>query len=251
MCWWCFRFNSVSLTVFGRRHGVPLPPCCVWQVSLRMAQRTEREGFVDHRAGWGFLSSLKTSRIPLLKHSLVKTTQLAAPWKEKTSALWNHGSCVFILVINWFQILEVAESVGTAVCLCFPLGLKLCATGVQGSVFSWKGLLISTHMALSARACCSCFNFLSEGFVCLTLRCRESPADTQPAQYHDLPKKQLCSQQHSHLCRPVPLSTVPALRSQLRSAGGCRGRWCHSLTLDRQHSEGSKVNTAHVLQYQM
>lgn len=55
----------------------------------------------------------------------------------------------FILIINWFQILENAESDGTAACLYFQLGLKWYAQ-------SWIGLNAANLQF---------FFFLSEAFL--------------------------------------------------------------------------------------
>lgn len=101
-------------------------------------------------------------------------------------------------------------------------------------------LVMSAHMASSTLVIALCLNLFFSVFV--SLRCGESPADTQPTQCHDLPKKQLCSQCSRHLCWSLSLSTVPALWSQLRPPACCHGWWCHALPFYRQHSEGSQVS---------
>lgn len=75
----------------------------------------------------------------------------------------------------------------------------------------------------------------------LLLRCGQSAADTQPAQCHDLPKKQLRSQHGGDVRRPLPLCAVSALWSRLRSPACCHGRRGHPVTLHRQHPEGPQV----------
>lgn len=84
----------------------------------------------------------------------------------------------------------------------------------------------------SRQTCCS-----HSGELFLLLRCGQSPADTQPARCHDLPKKQLRSEPGGNVRRPLPLCAV----SRLRSPAGRRGRRGHPVTLHRQHSEGPQV----------
>lgn len=99
LCLWRLCFTSVSLTIFLAGHDWSLLLSCVqsWgkHPVAKRSKKAVREGFMDHQAGWVFLSSLKTYKVLPAKYSLVKTKQQATrPLKKRTSTLWNHGSCV-------------------------------------------------------------------------------------------------------------------------------------------------------------
>lgn len=132
----------------------------------------------------------ENQRAPRLNHRSAHLSQ------KRTSALWNHRPC-FLLVINLLQILDFAECEGTAPRLCFWAGdLCTCPTSVFPSI---RSLLPLCKLGV-----------LTLGNV-LLLRCGQSPADSQPAQCHDLPKKQLRAQRGGDLRRPLPLCAVSAL----------------------------------------